>query len=69
MLGGHHDQGVGFGRRDGVAHAPIASVEGLSQLRVGHARAAGDPRGVAGNAGENQTHTPATFSSWVVVMA
>ena len=59
--------------RPGGAHRLAEAVElGMERVlhgRVGEMGAAGDARGVAADAGEDQAHTPATFSSSVVVIA
>ena len=59
----------GFARRERLAHAAELGMEGVAHAGLGEVRPAGDAGSVAAGAGENQAHTPATFSSVEVVMA
>src|SRR4029077_10567325 len=68
VLGRHHDERLRARGDELLAQAAEGGVEGLAQRRIGHARAPGDARRVAADAGEDQAHTPATFSSICVVM-
>ena len=55
--------------RSSSPRARNAAWNGIAQRRIGEMGAAGDAGGVAADAGEDQAHTPATFSSIAVVIA
>jgi hypothetical protein len=69
VLGGDDHEGVRTAVTDGVAHPAQLAMEAFAGLSVGLIGAAGDARRVAQGSEETEAHTPATFSSWRVVIA
>ena len=63
-----HAPGI-TGRAQRLAETVELRVEFVLDRRVGQVCTPGNAGGVAAHACENKTHTPATFSSWAVVIA